>query len=236
MKRSKQPSALQAERMLRGISSRMDELEAGARSKSWGKPDLSRFQFVIVCTGNRFRSPLAAAVVEQLLPALPVEVRSLGTLDLHGAPPLRAAVKEAGRLGLDLSAHRARTLVGADLHDADLVVGFERAHVGAAVLEANAPRERAFLLTEIAELVDVGPAPDIEDPVQRARAAVRQAEEARLEDPSDWHEEIPDPLGGSARVAREVAGEIQRLTVALVAGLFGVYAEAPPPRTRKWRR
>ena len=35
-----------------------------------------------VCTGNRFRSPLAAALLESEAEGLPVEIASLGTLDL----------------------------------------------------------------------------------------------------------------------------------------------------------
>jgi protein-tyrosine phosphatase len=191
------------------------------------------FELVIVCTGNRFRSPLAAAVVEEAVADLPVRVSSLGTLDLHGSPPLRAAVKQAGRLGLDLSSHRARTLVGADLRQADLVVGFERAHIGAAVLEAHAPRERSFLLTELVELLDPV-AFGTGDLPERARAAIRSAEASRREAGEGRHEEIPDPLGGSAKLARQVAEDVQRLTLELVAGLFGVERAAPQTSRRRW--
>ena len=71
---------MQAEEMLRGISHRIDDLQAQARSTSRAADPAQRFRFVIVCTGNRFRSPLAAAVVEQLVPELPVEVSSLNSL------------------------------------------------------------------------------------------------------------------------------------------------------------
>jgi protein-tyrosine phosphatase len=236
VRKVRRSSSIQAEEVLRGISHRIEGLHAQARKASHGGDASRRFRFVIVCTGNRFRSPLAAAVVEQLVPEPAVEVSSLGTLDLHGAPPLKAAVKEAERFGLDLSGHRANTLVGADLRGADLVVGFERAHVGSAVLEAEAPRERSFLLTELVDLLDPNPPADVGDPVLRARAAVSRAEEARQEGPSEWHDEIPDPLGGSARVAREVAADVQRLTAAVVQSLFGIETPAPPDRSRRWRR
>jgi protein-tyrosine phosphatase len=237
VRRSRRTPSRQAERTLVGISDRLDELREKAHVTSTGLADTSpRFQLVVVCTGNRFRSPLAAAVVQQLVADLPVEVSSLGTLDLGDAPPLRAAVKQAGRLGLDLSSHRARTLVGTDLRYADLIIGFERAHVGAAVLEARAPRERAFLLTELVELLDASPPLAHDDPLRRARAAVARADATRREDPAEWQREIPDPLGGSARVARDVATDVQRLTVALVRGLFGFETVAPLPRRRPARR
>ena len=36
-------------------------------------------QVVFVCTGNRFRSPLAAALFREATSGLPVDVRSMGT-------------------------------------------------------------------------------------------------------------------------------------------------------------
>jgi len=227
----------QFEQTLLGIGDQLDELQARIQATSAVPEDEpALFQLVVVCTGNRFRSPLAAAVVEQLVTELPVHVSSLGTLDLHGAPPLRAAVKQAGRMGLDLSAHRARTLVGADLRAADLIVGFERAHIGAAVLEAEAPRERSFLLTELVELLEELPPVFDADPLQRARNAVARADALRRENPAAWYEEIPDPLGGSSRLARDVANEVQRLSLALLRGIFGSDAVAPTARRLPRRR
>ena len=51
-----------------------------------------RFQIVFVCTGNRFRSPIAAAFVQKHGAGLPLDLRSLGTLDTGPAPPLAEAV------------------------------------------------------------------------------------------------------------------------------------------------
>ena len=234
--RRRAPSG-QFEQTLLGITDQLDELQARIHATAaTPEDDAALFQLVVVCTGNRFRSPLTAAVVEQLVAELPVHVSSLGTLDLGGAPPLRAAVKQAGRMGLDLSAHRARTLVGADLRAADLIVGFERAHIGAAVLEAQAPRERSFLLTELVELLEELPPVFDAEPLQRARNAVANAGALRRESPAEWYEEIPDPLGGSSKVAREVANDVQRLTISLLRGLFGSEAVAPAARRLPRRR
>ena len=227
----------QFEQTLLGISDQLDELHARIHATTAAFEDkTAEFQLVVVCTGNRFRSPLAAAVVEQLAAGLPVHVCSLGTLDLGGAPPLRAAVKQAARMGLDLSDHRARTIIGADLRAADLIVGFERAHIGAAVLEAQAPRERAFLLTELVELLEEAPPLFDADPLHRARQAVANADALRRETPADWHAEIPDPLGGSSRLARGVATDVQRLTIALLRGLFGSEAVAQATRSLPRRK
>lgn len=187
----------------------------------------TRFQLVFICTGNRFRSPLAEAVVAPLVAHLPVDLSSLGTLDLGGAPPLRAATKAAKKLGLDLSTHRSRTLIGADLSEADLIVGFEAAHVGAAVLEAHARRKRTFLLTELVELLEASAPLETDDPLERARTALVSADEIRRQDPVRGQAEIPDPLGGSARMAREIAREVERRADLLARRMFGLQADEP---------
>jgi protein-tyrosine-phosphatase len=46
------------------------------------------FRVAFVCTGNRFRSPLAAALFRSAAEGLPVEVASAGTLDLGGVGAL----------------------------------------------------------------------------------------------------------------------------------------------------
>ena len=106
-----------------------------------------------VCTGNRFRSPLAAALFESEAENLPVEVASLGTLDLGDEPALPEAVALAEGLGLDLTAHRARSVAELELGAYDLVLGFERKHVVASVVDAKAKIERTFTLPELLGLL-----------------------------------------------------------------------------------
>ena len=84
---------------------------------------------VFVCTGNRFRSPMAAALLRQFAPEVPLELSSRGMLDLGSVPVLPEALDEGARLGLDLSGHLTRPLVPGELADTELVVGFERRHV-----------------------------------------------------------------------------------------------------------
>ena len=74
-----------------------------------------RFSLVFVCSGNRFRSPLAAAVVRQVTPALPVGLTSVGTLNLDGVPPLAEACTVGAGWEVDLSGHRSRALTPAAL-------------------------------------------------------------------------------------------------------------------------
>src|SRR5439155_4834134 len=107
------------------------------------------FDVVFVCTGNRFRSPLAEALLRAATGGQPVRVRSVGTLRLDAEPALPEAVESAQQLGLDISQHRSCCIEDVDLSSADLVVGFEANHVASAVVDAGADRKRTFLLPEL---------------------------------------------------------------------------------------
>ena len=140
-----------------------------------------------------------------------------------GSPPaFPEALEHATRFGLDLSGHRARPLAQADLTRADLVVGFERSHLAAAVVEAGADRSRAFTLAELVELLELERRDStIADPVSRVQSAIRQAHNSRIErDRQPGYPEVADPVGGPASVYRRTANEIRDLVDRLARGLF----------------
>jgi protein-tyrosine-phosphatase len=176
------------------------------------------FQVAFVCTGNRFRSPLAAALLERKAHGLPVRIASLGTLDLGSQPALPEAVEMARELGLDLAAHRARRLASGDLVGADLVLGFEQRHVKASVVDSGAPREASFTLPELVQLLSQIPGPPLaNDPIERARVRIRQANAARGGGPVL---ELGDPLGLTIADQRGIARELSQLVSLLVDRLF----------------
>lgn len=186
------------------------------------------FDVVFVCSGNRFRSPIAEATLRQATDGLPVEVSSAGTLDLGPVPALPEAQKLADRFGLDLSTHRARSLVDVDLAGSDLVIGFEQAHVSMAVVEANAPRERTFTMFELVDLLEWIDTPEARDPVTRARETVARLDEARSLKLPGRAPELADPLGAAARVHRETAGRVRECAHTLAQALFGVRLRPEP--------
>jgi protein-tyrosine-phosphatase len=173
-----------------------------------------------VCTGNRFRSPIAAALFERI-GAPDVDVRSLGTLELGSVPVLPEAAAAASRLGLDLSDHRASGIAPGSLAELDLVIGFERAHVATAVIEGGARRERTFTLPELVELLDSRHEAAGETPSERARAAIRQADAFRRTRESSKLPEVKDPLGRSESEQAKIGQQVERLTLALARALFG---------------
>ena len=182
-------------------------------------PHDDRFRVVFVCTGNRGRSPLAAALFRHHACSLPAEAISQGTLRLEHQPALRAAVRAGHRLGVDVSGHRSRTLSPVELSRADLVLGFEPEHVSMSVIEGRAAIERTFLLGELVALVrDRNHA---SDPVGRARLAVALADPQRVRSRPDRRYTVADPIEMSDRDVDRLAHTIDDLVRGLVRGLFG---------------
>jgi protein-tyrosine phosphatase len=182
---------------------------------------MSPFEVVFVCTGNRFRSPLAAALFREAARELPVTVRSSGILDVGSISAMPEAAENARRLGVDLSDHRTTWLPAATVEDADLVLGFERVHVATAVVEAGAARERTFTLPELVELLELDYGAAQGEPLERARAAVGRAAARRRESGRQaGYPELADPLGLGDRVARDTADQIGALTSRLAVLLF----------------
>lgn len=183
-------------------------------------------EIVFVCTGNRFRSALAEAVFRACAPPDAVRTHSYGTLDDEGVPALGEAGAEAERLGVDISAHRSRSVARADVSRADLVVGFERHHGVAAVVDAGARRERTFTILELVaalEELDVEPS---SDPVEHAERALALLDGRPRNVDAQWSPaEIGDPFGLAPQVQREIADRVHELTTRLARALFGV-----PPR------
>lgn len=176
------------------------------------------FEAVFVCTGNRFRSPIAAAAFAAAANGRAVRVRSVGTEEITGAPVLPEAVRLGRAYGLDLSRHRSRALADRELQTADLVVGFEPAHVARAVVDGGARRDRSFLLIELLESLRGAEAPALTDPVERARSLIARANEHRPSSASSLI--IPDPLGGDGNF-NEAAEAAQVFATRLAMLLFG---------------
>ncbi len=174
---------------------------------------------VVICSGNRFRSPIAEALLRRETEGLPVRVRSFGTMDLPESTVLPEALELAPGLGLDLTSHRSRPLTRQDLSGADLVIGFEPIHVSMAVVGAHARRERTFLITELVTGLEESPPQPEGGVVERARSAIHGADEARKAAPGAVRE-IADPIGGPSAVYRRTADDVYSLTSRLAELLF----------------
>jgi protein-tyrosine-phosphatase len=175
------------------------------------------FSILFVCTANRFRSPLAASTLTRELESLPVRVSSRGVLDVGRMPPLTRAIVEAQRWDLDVTRHRAQRLGPDDIGDMDLLVGFEQAHLAAA-MALGAPSDGVFALEEIVVLIErIGLAPSAGDYAQSVRAIIAAANDLR--DPTAEITPIEDPVGLPPREAAAIAGRVHLLTRRLARAL-----------------
>ena len=182
------------------------------------------FSIAFVCTGNRFRSPLARAFVERLTLGLPIEVVTAGTLEIEGAPVLSEAQELGTWCGVDLSGHRSLPLSKLPLGDLDLVLGFEEQHVRRAVVDAGAAAGRSFMFRELVHLLGMIDSPGGVAPPTRARIGIERADELRRAEPSPGpvRSAVSDPFGRPWNVYRQTAAEIRELSIELVERLFGV--------------
>jgi protein-tyrosine phosphatase len=119
---------------------------------------------LFVCTGNQFRSPIAAEAFRGQLErdgrAAGWIVNSAGTWTTPGQPPLRIALEAARALGLDLSRHATRLVDAELLKETDLALVMESGHKESLLVEFPFMRGKVDLLTEMLE----GFAYDIPDP------------------------------------------------------------------------
>ena len=180
------------------------------------------FGILFICSGNRCRSPLAEVFVRQISSDLPVEVRSAGTLELGSIAVAPEMLPIAERFGLDLSAHRSAPLSAISPPYPDLILGLERVHAAAAVIEARLPAERVFTLIEMVRLLENITPPLESDPAARARSAVALAHQARRTSPAFVPgEDIADPFGGPTNGYVEMTVQVRELCTRLMSGLFG---------------
>jgi protein-tyrosine-phosphatase len=193
-------------------------------SEADGSEAAGDLHVVFVCTGNRFRSPLAEAAFRKWSKSVPVHVSSLGTVNAGPLPPFPETFEQSRRLGLDLSSHRARSIAKEELRRADVVVGFERGHIATAVVDYETDRDRVFTLPELVELIELedGDPPRSDDPVANARGSIERAAALRLAmGRPPGRPEIPDPVTEPEVGYARTADEIDDLVARLARGLFG---------------
>jgi protein-tyrosine-phosphatase len=110
---------------------------------------------LFVCTANRFRSPIAAALFQKALQAQGVKgswsVGSAGTWAVSGQPVLTNVLKVARDYGLDLSTHRSNQVDAQSLKNNDLILVMQTSHKEALRNEFPSLKESIYLLSEVVE-------------------------------------------------------------------------------------
>jgi protein arginine phosphatase len=121
---------------------------------------------LFVCTANQFRSPVAAACLQERLQEAGLTsgwtVESAGTWAMEGAPMSTGVLRALRPLGINLEHHRPRPVSEELLRAFDLILVMEAGQKEALRIEFPAVLGRVFLLSEVAEGVPY----DIPDPTR----------------------------------------------------------------------
>ncbi|MBI4696576.1 MAG: low molecular weight phosphotyrosine protein phosphatase [Gammaproteobacteria bacterium] len=90
-------------------------------------------RILFVCTGNLCRSPLARGLLAKHLALRPdaaaFTIDAAGTAAREGLPPTPYTLEVAARRGVDLGAHRSRSVVPADFTRFDTLVALDFGHL-----------------------------------------------------------------------------------------------------------
>jgi len=122
-------------------------------------------RILFVCTGNICRSPMAEGLFRHMThDSHEYEAMSAGVGAVNGLPPSAHAIAALKELGIDISHQRSRALTADLVGRADYIFGMTQGHVDAVSMLYPHTAERAFLLREFDETLDVFEK-DISDPI-----------------------------------------------------------------------
>ncbi|MEG5267194.1 low molecular weight protein-tyrosine-phosphatase [Pseudomonas sp. JDS28PS106] len=135
---------------------------------------------LVVCVGNICRSPTAEALLRHRLLVPGVKVHSAGIGATPGTPmdPLAIEVLQAHRI--PVRPHAARRVDRELLHQADLILLMERAHLLNIMQLAPEVRGKTFLIGKWQHKSEIA------DPYRRPRRAFEQAYEHLSRCVDDW--------------------------------------------------
>lgn len=141
-------------------------------------------RLVFVCHGNIMRSAFAVAYLREQLPAVADRIIGAGTHATDGRPAQDSAIRVAPALGVDLTAHRARSVERAGLTSSDVVVCMDRANEANVATRFTTIAPRVFLIGDIA--TEPRPMREVIDPYGHGDEATERAFREVLDLSMQW--------------------------------------------------
>jgi protein-tyrosine-phosphatase len=124
---------------------------------------------LMICSGNICRSPMAAEYLRYRTARnglAHVVVDSAGTLGIRDRAASAEAIETLAEIGLDLSNHRSKALMAADLRSSELVIGMARDHLEYLAHRHTAGDDERLLLRSFEKSAEpAADAPDLADPI-----------------------------------------------------------------------
>jgi protein-tyrosine-phosphatase len=108
---------------------------------------------LFVCTGNLCRSPMAEGFLKHILARegrrSEYRVSSSGTWATDGQPASAYALQVMAEQGIDISAHRTRSLTQPQIEEADLILALAQEHKTAILGHFRGGEGKTYLLSEM---------------------------------------------------------------------------------------
>jgi protein-tyrosine phosphatase len=178
-----------------------------------GDPLAPRFRVLVVCTANRYRSPLGEHLLRHACdPSW--EITSAGVRAEEGAALDPAVGALLADRGITVSGWRSSQLTPQRIGAADLILAADESHRRAVVTLEPAALGRTYLLLQFARLAQAAPpGADGSRLLERANSA-----RPRLQPIDVGRDEVQDPAGRARRALRSCAEQIDTAAKAIGAG------------------
>ncbi len=167
---------------------------------------------LIVCTGNTCRSPMAQAMLTQMVQdkELRVEVESAGVSAFGGDAPTPQAEQAMKGYGLDISTHRSRAVHVDMLAECDLILTMTSSHKQQILRVLPDMADKIFVLGEYAKYLEQ----ENQTVIQNSTLIDQKSNMNPDVDTSKW--DVSDPYGQLVDSYIKTAREIKGLLAAIV--------------------
>ena len=127
--------------------------------------EMSEVKFLFVCTGNTCRSPMAAGIFRKYLAEklqcevdhldkMGYKISSAGTIDLASSPASAEATAACAAKGIDINAHRSKTLSQELIEENDFIFAMSRTHLERVTALSKEAVNKCMLMAENKDIPD----------------------------------------------------------------------------------